>query len=101
MASVPKPPGAKSFFIGDHLGGSGWEVELSNGEKQKFYVQIPENNSGVKVDITLHLIEAPESIREVPIPELAQYYFDHMKAIYSDAREKFSQRGISVRRRKR
>src|SRR5262249_12088167 len=27
----PPPPNAKGFFIGDHLGGSGWEVELPDG----------------------------------------------------------------------
>lgn len=42
MQKFGRPPvGAKAFFIGDHLGGSGWEVELADGTTEKYYVELP------------------------------------------------------------
>ena len=35
------PPNAKAFFIGDNLGGSGWEVEQDDKSRIKFYVDLP------------------------------------------------------------
>ena len=32
----PPPPNAKGFFIGDNLGGSGWEVKLPDGSIEKY-----------------------------------------------------------------
>lgn len=32
------PPGAKGFFIGDHLGGSGWHVELPDGTTTTYFL---------------------------------------------------------------
>jgi hypothetical protein len=37
----PAPPGARSFFIGDPLGGIGWEVDLPDGTTGKVYVALP------------------------------------------------------------
>jgi hypothetical protein len=41
MAKFPKPPNAISFFIGDRMGGSGWMVQMDNGDKLRFYVDLP------------------------------------------------------------
>ena len=35
------PPNAKSFFIGDPIGGIGWIVELPDGTNEKFYGNLP------------------------------------------------------------
>ena len=32
----PRPRGARGFFTGDQNGGSGWEVQLPDGRKEKF-----------------------------------------------------------------
>lgn len=37
----PRPRNARSFFVGDRLGGTGWEVALSDGSVEKYYVAIP------------------------------------------------------------
>ena len=37
----PPPPNAKGFFIGDNLGGSGWEVQLPNDSIVKYYIELP------------------------------------------------------------
>src|SRR5438094_483482 len=51
----PPPPNARGFFIGDNLGGSGWEVELPDGRTEKYYAELPAD-IGVA---TMHLPIAP------------------------------------------
>ena len=47
------PPGARGFFIGDQLGGSGWEVALPDGTTDKYYVALPEDLSR-RIKTALH-----------------------------------------------
>jgi len=35
------PTNARNFFIGDSVGGTGWEVEVSPGVLEKYYVELP------------------------------------------------------------
>jgi hypothetical protein len=37
----PPPPNAKSFFMGDRFGGSGWIIGLPDGSGEKYYVDVP------------------------------------------------------------
>lgn len=46
------PPGALGFFVGDDVGGSGWEVDLGDGTTAKYYVQLPES-LGVTFRLTI------------------------------------------------
>lgn len=48
LASIPQPPSAKGFFIGDELGGSGWIIQQPDGSQEKYYASIP-----VTVDATI------------------------------------------------
>jgi hypothetical protein len=42
MAKFGKPPkNARRFFMGDSLGGTGWEVEVAPGTMEKYYVDLP------------------------------------------------------------
>jgi len=42
MAKFGKPPtNARGFFIGDSVGGTGWEVEVSPGVVETYYVELP------------------------------------------------------------
>ncbi|MEN3273836.1 MAG: hypothetical protein V7636_2597, partial [Actinomycetota bacterium] len=36
------PPGTVSTFIGDQLGGNGWEVQMPDGSIQKVYFDLPD-----------------------------------------------------------
>ena len=80
-----QPPGAKNFFIGDALGGSGWIVELPDGTEQKFYVQFP---SEIAVTVTLHLSEYPMS--NIPIADLCSKYVDQLEALVREAEAHFA-----------
>lgn len=92
IAVVPKPPGAKSFFIGDQLGGSGREVVLPNGETQKFYIQFPQDVPGVQITVNLHLADAPPEIRDVLVQKLCEYYYSQLAALCQEAKERFNAR---------
>ena len=52
------PPGAIGFFIGDQTGGSGWEIELPDGKKEKYYVELPESMAKVQ-----------QHFSELPVPD--------------------------------
>ncbi|MHB1249526.1 MAG: hypothetical protein ACYCZL_09055 [Polaromonas sp.] len=87
--NFPKPRGAKSFFVGDQLGGSGWEVELADGSTEKFYVEIPASVA----EVTQHFHELPvpedDELRKKSIDELSNYFLSRLEALLDDAREVF------------
>ena len=58
------PLGARVFFIGDHLGGSGWEVELPDGSTGNYYVQLPESMRITPVDESMRI--TPVDVRRAP-----------------------------------
>ena len=75
MKKFGTPPiGAKSFFVGDSLGGTGWEVELANGRTEKYYVALPNSIGEVKQ----HFVNFPEA----KAPELAGKSIDVICALY-------------------
>lgn len=93
MKSIPRPPGAKRFFFGDRLGGSGWVVETGDGQEEKFYVNISENTPGIdKLKVSIHLTEAPNGFENKSINELASYYIDFLKEIIADAKAVFTEK---------
>jgi hypothetical protein len=83
------PVGATSFFIGDQLGGTGWEVELAGGTKEKYYVELPVSIGEVKQHFAnLPLAKAPE-LREATVEELCQRYLEKLAQIVALARQTF------------
>jgi hypothetical protein len=60
------PTGAKSFFIGDRLGGNGWEVELPDGTIEHYYVALPDT---VRYTWSMTLPDAPSSHLGAPITD--------------------------------
>jgi len=91
LSLFPKPPNAKSFFIGDRFGGSGWEVELPDGTVEKYYIQLPTN----LVDVTLHFEKSPnthlgKNIENEPIDVLANLYVKYLRNMVLDAKKRFT-----------
>jgi hypothetical protein len=60
------PPGARRFFVGDTLGGSGWEVELPDGSLESYYVQLPD---AVRMESWLHFTDPPNEHLGVPLTD--------------------------------
>jgi hypothetical protein len=90
MKKFGRPPvGATSFFIGDSLGGTGWEVELADGKSEKYYVALLDSIG----EVTQHFVNFPEA----KAPELAgksvdvicTLYLERLDALLERARHNF------------
>jgi hypothetical protein len=85
----PPPPGAKSFFIGDEIGGSGWLIELANGSEEKYYVEIPTSIAEIK-QVFPDLPEAVDKrLKNKSIEELCEMYLVKLESIIDRARKQF------------
>jgi hypothetical protein len=87
------PPGAKSFFMGDQLGGNGWIVELPDGTTAKYYIQLPPEIAE-NVSMTHHFANPPSSHKDRPLSDtsinaLATLYVEYLRHLVADAREHF------------
>ena len=90
MRRFKPPAGARGFFIGDRIGGSGWEVETEVGSVEKFYVELPSDLPGFKAEVTVFFPEAPDEFARVPIETVCRQYIERLAAIVQDAQAKFS-----------
>jgi hypothetical protein len=89
----PPPPFAKAFFIGDELGGTGWEIELPDGTKAKYYVEIPSDIGSV----TLQFPRPPDrhlgkKLDETAVENLSRLYLSYLGRMYEDAKQKFGKK---------
>ena len=89
MQKFQPPPGAKGFFLGDRIGGCGWEVQIEEGYIEKYYVEVPNNIPGVDLKINLHFSGAPENLKDKNITELAKRYLDYLAGLVSEAKKVF------------
>jgi hypothetical protein len=86
----PPPANAKSMFIGDSLGGAGWEVELPDGSIEKYYVNLPSDLG----EVALHFPQGPKSHlgKEVPnesIEVLSGLYLNYLENLVKQAQQEF------------
>jgi hypothetical protein len=86
-----RPPGAKAYFIGDRLGGSGWEIELPDGSVQNYYVKLPPE---LGIQFSLHLPEPPtehfgKPLADTSIQNLSRLYVDYLSGLVVDAEKHF------------
>lgn len=83
------PHGAKKFFIGDKIGGTGWEVELADGTTVKYYVELPMSIGEVKQYFT-NLPEAMDpELKGATVEDLCQRYIDRLSELVAEARTHF------------
>jgi hypothetical protein len=85
------PPNAKSFFIGDNVGGTGWVIQLPNGSEEKYYVDLPTDIGLVKFVFP----DPPESymgqsIVNKSVERLSWLYLNYLKQLVNLAKEKFT-----------
>lgn len=89
----PPPPFAKSFFIGDQLGGTGWEVELPDGSKMKYYVELPSDIGSA----SLHFPDPPthhlgKEIGSYSVEKLSALYIEYLRKMVREAQTKFERK---------
>ncbi len=87
------PPGAAAFFIGDPLGGTGWEVPQPDGTAERYYVELPGDIGSVQV----HLADAPSTHLGLPLPDsnverLSELYLDYLEGLLAKAVARFGQK---------
>lgn len=89
ISKYKQPPGTVGFFIGDQLGGSGFEVELPDGSKEKYYVEIPSSVA----EVTQHFNELPvpddNELKAQTIEQLSEYFLNTLEALLDNARKEF------------
>lgn len=96
----PPPRGAKAFFIGDQLGGSGWEVELADGSTEKYYVEIPTSLADVRQQFS-NLPDAMDpELRGASIEDLCQRYISKLTQIVDAANAQFASRAVAMTTKK-
>lgn len=93
MAELMKnpPKNAKSFFIGDTFGGSGWFVEMPDGTEEKLYVEIGENSS---ISIDVFFSQRPsmhngQRITDSTIENCSRLYYEFLRSLVDEAEKKF------------
>lgn len=85
----PRPVGARSFFVGDYLGGAGWEVELADGTTEKYYVELPPSIGEVKQRFTnFPTAKAPE-LAGLSADELCSTYIAKLDELLRQAKAHF------------
>ena len=86
----PPPPGAKSFFVGDRLGGTGWEVELPNGTRERYYVEFPDTIG----EVTQRFSNFPEAqapeLEGATVEQLSQMFIERLNTLVASARKRFA-----------
>jgi hypothetical protein len=89
----PPPPNAKGFFIGDNLGGTGWEVQLPDSSIEKYYVAMPSDIGSV----SLKFPNPPRShmgkeITNNSVQSLSRHYLNYLQQLVKDAKTRFAQK---------
>jgi hypothetical protein len=85
----PPPPGAKSFFMGDEIGGCGWLIELADGTEEKYYVEVPTSIAEVKQVFPDLPETVEESLKNRSIEELCEMYLAKLESVIDKARKQF------------
>tara|TARA_R110000824_G_scaffold35499_3_gene111205 strand:- start:2851 stop:3519 length:669 start_codon:yes stop_codon:yes gene_type:complete len=83
------PPGASGLFIGDQTGGSGWEIELPDGSKEKYYVELPESMAKVQQHFSELPVPDDDDLKKKSIEELCEYYLKELEGVVDEARKAF------------
>ncbi|HJV54311.1 MAG TPA: hypothetical protein VJ652_22800 [Noviherbaspirillum sp.] len=93
IRKLGRPPvGAKNFFIGDQLGGSGWEIELFDGTIEKYYVELPTSMGQVTQHFSNFPVEKAPELGDATIDDLAKIFIERLSNVVADARSYFSKR---------
>ncbi len=92
FARIERPPfETEGFFMGDEIGGSGWDIKLPDGSTEKYYVAIPPDIGGSYINFsnppTSHL---GKDCSGKSIYELCQMYVEYLESMVKDAKKRFS-----------
>ena len=93
---IPPPPSnakVRSFFMGDPLGGNGYEIELGDGSIQKYYVEMPSDIAESWLEFAdkskMPRIHLGKKLESMSIQALSRLYLDYLQRMAKDARATF------------
>jgi hypothetical protein len=90
LKNFERPPfDAQRFFLGDETGGSGWEMDLGNGESVKYYVEVPTSIAESKQVFSDMSDAIPQEIRELKIESLCEIYLSKIAEVLMAAKAEF------------
>ena len=79
LAKLPKPPNAIAFFMGDRVGGSGWMLQMENGDKLPFNIDLPPEMAEVKTIL-------PHAGKSLDLLQTAEKYLHALQCYLDDLR---------------
>jgi hypothetical protein len=85
----PPPAGARNFFIGDEVGGCGWEFELADGRTAKYYVDLPTSIGEVKQEFTNFPIPDTAEFAGKTVEDLCVMYLQKLEELVLAAKKHF------------
>lgn len=80
------PPFAESFFVGDRLGGSGWNIVYPDGSTDQFYVALPTSVRMTSEIVFAEPTSAGNAPPPMPIPVLIAAWIDFLETMVRSAR---------------
>ena len=78
------PSGAKAFFVGDQLGGTGWEIELPDKTIEKYYVDFPAEFGEVSQYFIHFRDEKEPRLKEFSVEALSQKFINQLRLVVSE-----------------
>lgn len=90
LDKLEKPPfECTSFFMGDQTGGSGWEMDLGNGESIKYYISIPKSIGEFYQVFHSMPDNIPQELRCLSTDELCAIYLDKLSKLLAATKHEF------------
>jgi hypothetical protein len=84
------PAGTVGSFVGDQTGGSGWEVELPDGERVKYYVALPDDsNMSVYLEFSDLPVDKFPELKGLSAQAMVSDYIKYLEALVSRAKLQF------------
>ncbi len=87
----PAPPNVVAFFMGDEIGGIGWEVQLEDGSKDKVYAALPERIARTWLEFrNLPSRHQGRTIENRSVEHMCKLYIAYIERLISSAITEFS-----------
>lgn len=84
-----KPPNAVAFFIGDQMGGSGWEVDTGDGIRTKYYIDLPDGIMSYSWCIKGEIEHNGKTYHDLDMADACRMYFAYLNNFVLEAARTF------------
>ena len=65
---------------------------MPDGQEEKFYVNLPADILGMRVDVHVHFADAPAEFRDVPMSVVCDRYIQSLSEIVGNASRTFGKK---------